>query len=223
MYSIYRFGRMMGDDIRMDRYIRALKGAIRPGCTVVDLGTGTGIFAMLACRFGAERVYAIEIDDSINVAEQSARANGYANRIEFVQADSREVTLPTPADVLISDLRSVLPFFRDHIPTIVDARHRLLADSGTLISARDQIWAAIVEAPDLYQRYTMPWGKNDFDLDLSAVNKLLVNSWVKGRVKKEQLLSNPECCFDLDYYLIENPNAKCTKASRSKPRVSGMA
>ena len=31
---------------------QALRAAVRPGSVVLDIGTGTGIFAMLAARFG---------------------------------------------------------------------------------------------------------------------------------------------------------------------------
>src|SRR5688500_11343183 len=103
LYSIGRFGEMMADHARMDAYTAALKRAVTPGCTVLDLGTGTGIFAMLACRFGAGRVVAIDPDDSLNVAREAAEANGLADRIEFIQALSTEVVLPEPVDLMISD------------------------------------------------------------------------------------------------------------------------
>ena len=60
MYSIENYGEMIADHIRIDAYVRALKAAIKPGSVVLDIGTGTGIFALLACRLGARRVFAIE-------------------------------------------------------------------------------------------------------------------------------------------------------------------
>ena len=60
MYSIADYGAMIADDVRMGAFVRALRQAIKPGAVVIDIGTGTGIFALLACRFGARRVYAIE-------------------------------------------------------------------------------------------------------------------------------------------------------------------
>lgn len=69
-YSIAAFGAMIADDVRMSAYALALERTIRPGCTVLDIGTGTGVMALLACRFGAGKVVAIEPDDVIEVARQ---------------------------------------------------------------------------------------------------------------------------------------------------------
>src|SRR5437870_11229737 len=76
MYSVADYGIMIADRVRMEAYMQALRSAVRPGGVVVDIGTGTGIFALLACRFGARRVYAIEPNDAIQVAREIARANG---------------------------------------------------------------------------------------------------------------------------------------------------
>jgi predicted RNA methylase len=156
-YSVADYGAMIVDPVRMDRYVRALERAVRPGAVVVDIGTGTGIFALLACRFGARRVYAIEPEDVIQVAGEIAAANGCADRIEFIQAMSTSVALPERADVIISDLTGALPWFSQHLPSVIDARRRLLAPGGVLIPQRDTAWAAIVTVGELYRRWTGPW------------------------------------------------------------------
>src|SRR3954471_21820036 len=106
---------MIADSARMDAYARALRQAIKPGSVVLDIGTGIGIFAMLASQFGARRVYAIEPDDAIQIARQIAAANGYAERVEFFQNLSTRIELPERADIIVSDLRGVLPVFQHHI------------------------------------------------------------------------------------------------------------
>src|SRR6266498_2113357 len=111
MYSVFEHGWMIANKVRTDAYAQALRQTVKPGSVVLDLGTGTGIWALLACQFGAHKVYAIEQSDVIQVAREIAAANGYSERIEFIQELSTRVTLPEKADVLVSDVRGMLPLF----------------------------------------------------------------------------------------------------------------
>src|SRR5688572_27173656 len=147
MYSLAAYGKMIVDAARMDAYVRALRKAIRPGAVVVDLGCGPGLFALIACQLGARRVFAIEPNDVIQVARDAAREHGLSDRIEFIQELSKKVTLPKRADVIVSDLRGVLPWFGQHIDSIIDARSRFLAPDGVLIPARDRVWVTIADVP----------------------------------------------------------------------------
>lgn len=211
-YSLAGHGEMIGDTRRMDAYEQALRRTVTPQSVVLDIGTGTGIFALLACRFGARKVFALETDDVIQVARSVARDNGYAERIEFIQAPSTEVELGHPADVVISDLRGVLPWFEHHIPTIMDARDRHLAPGGIMIPACDTLWAAVVEAPELHGRYTGPWEDRPFGLDMEAASRLLLNTWGKGPVREDQLLSRPEFVARIDYHTVHDTDMEAEVA-----------
>ena len=132
-YNLSDYGRMIVDDVRMDAYAYALKAAVTPDSVVLDIGAATGIHALLACKFGARQVYAVEPNDAIHLARQIAAVNGFAGRIEFIQDLSTRISLPELADIIVSDMRGVLPLFGQHIPAIVDARQRHLAPGGRLI------------------------------------------------------------------------------------------
>lgn len=139
MFSFSLYGDLIADEARTRPYVEALRQAVTAGSVVLDLGAGAiAFFAILACRFGARR----EVDDAIAVVRQVAAANGCGDRIEFMQGDSKTITLPERADVIISDLHGVLPLHDDAIVTLIDARARLLAPGGRLIpapSARDAL------------------------------------------------------------------------------------
>src|ERR1700750_1179367 len=124
MYSVSAYGKMIADGPRVNAYVAALRQAIKPGSVVVELGTGPGLFALGACQLGAARVFEIEPDHIIQVGRDAARDQGVADRIEFIQSFSTKVTLPEPADVIVSDLHGILPWFQQHIPSIIDARSR---------------------------------------------------------------------------------------------------
>ena len=204
MYSVAGYGMMIADQVRVAAYTEALRRAIRPGCTVLDIGTGTGFFAMLACRLGARKVYAVEPDDVIQLAREAARTNGCEDRIGFIHGLSTRIELPELVDVVVSDLRTVLPWFEQHIPTIVDARERLLKPGGVLIPERDTLWAAVAEMPEFYAQHVGHLPQDTAGFDMSAARRRGANGWAKARAKPEQLLTEPRQWATLDYRLVSD-------------------
>ena len=202
MYSLHFYGEMIANAPRVEPYVEALRRSVEPDSVVLDLGCGQGLFALLACRFGARRVYAIEPDNVINIGREAALANGCGDRIEFFQSLSTDVTLPEQATIIISDLRGVLPWFQRHIPSIIDARERLLVPGGVLIPRRDRMYAALVAAPEQYEEIVGPWRNRLFDVDLSAGLSRITNSWRKTRIRAEELLTEAVCWATLDYQTL---------------------
>ncbi len=61
------------------------------GKVVADLGAGTGVLSVGACLMGAEKVYAVEVDESaLRIAGENARALGLKDCIEFLLMDVSE-------------------------------------------------------------------------------------------------------------------------------------
>jgi protein arginine N-methyltransferase 1 len=208
MYSIGDYGDMIADKVRMDPYVYALKAMIGPDSVVLDIGTGTGIHALLACKFGARKVYAIEPNEAIHLAKELAQVNGFADRIEFIQGVSTRVTLPERADVIVSDIRGVLPLYGQHIPSIIDARQRHLAPGGTLIPKRDSVWASLVEARGVYNDLVGPWDY-PYGLAMEKVKQIVLNDWREENTdtfRKSNLLMEPRIWTVIDYLSIENPD-----------------
>ena len=205
MYSVQFYGQMLADTSRMDAYTAALRRAVKPDSVVMDLGCGPGVFALLACKLGARRVYAVEPENIVGLAREAAAANGFSDRIEFFEKLSTEINLPEPATIIISDLRGVLPWFEQNVHSIIDARERLLAPRGVLIPHRDVLWASVVEAPAQYKEIVGPW-RSQFNLDLAAGRRLVTNTWRKSRIKPAQLLTDPVCWATLDYHEVTSPD-----------------
>jgi protein arginine N-methyltransferase 1 len=199
MYSLRAYGDMISDRGRFDAYANAIARAVRPGDVVLEIGCGPGVFALLACRAGAARVYAIETEDVVHFAKQLASANGLAERIKFLQSDSRRTELPERVNVIVSDIRGTLPLFEHAIPSLEDARQRLLAPGGILIPQRDTLMVALAEADVYYSSLTAPWNLSMQDLDLSSSLSLILNENYGVRFTSEQLLTEPKNWCVLDY------------------------
>jgi protein arginine N-methyltransferase 1 len=215
MYDIYDHGRMIADRVRGDAYARAIASTVRPDDVVVDLGTGTGIFAVLACRAGARRIYAIEPAGIIEVAREIAAANGCLDRIEFLQSDSRKIDLPEKANVLMADLRGTIPFFTASLDVLIDARRRFLRAGGALIPQRDIVFAALAESPEAYAVHDQPWASRWEGIDLTPARRLTVNSMKKRMIEPGELISEPATVVAIDYATIAATDFEATIALRA--------
>jgi protein arginine N-methyltransferase 1 len=197
-YLAHTHGVMIADRVRVNTYRRALQQAIKPGDVVVDIGTGTGLFAIFACQLGARKVYAIETEDIIELAREISARNGYGDRIEFIHAHSTKVTLPEPADVVVSDIHGALPVYDAGLESLRDARHRFLKPGGVLIPRRDRVWLAAVglASPD-YDRVAV-WSNRDWGIDLSSATRFGVDRPFSARLELDRLRSTsaPVACID---------------------------
>jgi protein arginine N-methyltransferase 1 len=200
MYDIDEYGGMISDRVRTDAYAAALRAAIVPGESVVlDLGTGPGVLAALACLYGARRVHAVESEDVIEVAREIAHANGMSERITFHHGYSTEIELPEPVNVIVSDLHGTLPPFQRHFHAIMDARRRFLAPGGKLIPRRESLWFAVADAPEQHRAISEPWEHGAYGLDLSPAARLAANRRTRATLRGDQLVSAAVRWCDIDY------------------------
>lgn len=198
MYSLDQFALMFADKLRMDAYSAAIARCVRPGDAVVDLGCGPGVFALLACKAGARRVYAIDLDSVVDFGRQLAAANGFSDQVIFMRGDSRQIHLPERVNVIVADVRGVVPLSSHAVDTLEDARDRFLAPGGHLIPSCDTLYAAVVELPTQYATMSQAW-RSVPQLDLSSGLPLVLNTIYRHQIKPHQLLSEARPWHVLDY------------------------
>ena len=70
-----------------DPYHQAVASETRPGLRVLDMGTGSGVSALLAARAGSD-VVAVDVNaEAVACATANAARNGLSNQITFVDGD----------------------------------------------------------------------------------------------------------------------------------------
>ena len=85
---------------------------LEPGMSVLDIGTGTGLIALMAAQRGAGSVTAVEIDpDAAGQALENVRRSEWADWIEVVNADIAHFTPLYVFDRIVCNP----PYFRDSL------------------------------------------------------------------------------------------------------------
>ncbi len=158
---------------------------------------------MLACRAGARRVYAIEESGIAGLARQIARVNGFEDRITSVRGNSRLVTLPERADVVVCDQIGGFGLEAGIFELAKDVRQRFLRPGGTMVPSAVELVVAPVEHPGLYGRLRF-WKGRPADFDWTPAVEVAANTGYPARLRPEHLLSAPVSAATLDL-TVETP------------------
>jgi ribosomal protein L11 methyltransferase len=109
--------------------IQALEKYVKPGDTVIDVGTGSGILSIAAAMLGAKSVRALDLDP---VAVDSARLNVKLNKVQHIVTVSQNNLLDRieeQANVIVANILAEI------ILRFVDDAYRLLEKNGYFITS----------------------------------------------------------------------------------------
>jgi len=85
---------------------------VEPGMRVLDIGTGTGLVAIMAAQRGASHIDAVEIDpDAAGQAQKNASNSPWRDRIDVVCTDISDFTADYKFDRIVCNP----PFFRNSL------------------------------------------------------------------------------------------------------------
>lgn len=157
---------MLADEVRMHRYQQAIRQAVKPGDVVADLGTGTGVLALMAVQAGASRVYAIDNrSPSLAVAERIVQANHAGDRIRLVKGDARNVDIGEPVDVIVNELIGDFGTDENISECVRGFANRHLKVDGRIVPEQLRTWLLPVEYRDEFRGV---WREDFHGLDLRA-------------------------------------------------------
>ena len=141
---------LLADRLRNDAFRRAIAARVRPGDAVVDLGSGSGIWAIVAAKSGASRVVAIEREPLLcALIERLAHENGVSGQVEVVCADILTVELNREFDVGISETIGTSAFEEGIVAHLTRARDHFVRAEGALIPEQVGLRAAPVSLSEL--------------------------------------------------------------------------
>merc|ERR1711991_358637 len=101
----------MNDLTRNNAYLEALELAIADNDLVLEIGTGSGLLAMMSFNAGAKEVISCEASKTLAAtANEIISENGYENKIKVLHKKSTDLLvgedLPNKSDVIVSEILS---------------------------------------------------------------------------------------------------------------------
>jgi ribosomal protein L11 methyltransferase PrmA len=180
----------LADHARLSAFRQAIGEVVKPGDVVLDLGSGTGILGLLACRAGAKRVYSIEQGGMIELARQVSRANGFQDQMVFIKGLSTRVHLPEQVDVILADQIGRFGFEAGLLEYFSDARTRFLKASGVMIPSHVDLCVVPVECPDVWGQIEF-WNDSPAGFDFSPARSLAANTGYPVKFRPEHFLGDP--------------------------------
>lgn len=192
---------MVNDAPRNDAYEAAIKALVRPGDLVLEIGTGSGLLAMMAARAGATVVTCEAVPWIAETARKVIEANGLSDRITVVNTLSTALTvggvLPRRADLLLSEIVASDFLSERIIPAVADARERLLMPDARILPERGGVRCALAGG-DVLEKHLFTGATNGFDL--SAFNQLYPRTVrYDARTVQAVALSAPATPFSFDF------------------------
>lgn len=230
---------MLSDHSRCSKYAQAISQIVSqtPECYVLDIGTGTGLLAMLAARAGANHVDAVEMFKPLaNLASQVIRSNDFQHRIS-VHAEksvhlsvnpSDENALQQRANVLVTEIFDSALLGEACIPVIEHARQHLLTPNATVVPAKATLFARVVTSKFLARFHDLG---DAFRLHRSKTSRACKGGITGIPIHIDQLAQGEDYdfitdtfeAFDFDFMREDIANQSNRQCVKVLPRVKNGA
>lgn len=161
---------MLNDEKRNAVFEKALANAITEETIVLDIGSGTGLLAMMAARAGAKETITCEMVAPLaELARETIARNGLAGRIVSLNEKSTSLVvgkhMPRKANLLVTETVDGALLGENIISTIAHAKANLLTENAQIIPCAATIYAMVVESPRL-RSYNSVQTAAGFDVSL---------------------------------------------------------
>ncbi|MCO6360317.1 tetratricopeptide repeat protein [Roseivirga pacifica] len=143
--------KMLADHERNDAFEQAIEKAIKAESVALDIGTGSGLLAMMAAKHGAQKVYACEQSKYIaEAAKENIGKNGLTEKVQLFQAKSTQLTAedlnPKP-NIIVAEIFDSGLLGEHAVPSFRHALESLCEEGTKVIPKAAEVKGKLLHAP----------------------------------------------------------------------------
>ena len=193
---------MMNEQQRNQAYFDALKAVVTDKSIVFEIGTGSGLLAMMAAKLGAKQVTTCETVPLIaETAQQIIADNNFEKTINVIAKKSTDISigeeLEAKVDILVSEIFSSELLGEHVLPSLEDAKRRLLKPQGKVVPAAGSIMIGLFTGDDIKRNLLV---EDSFGFNLQGFNTIVSNKRMIARNDLNiKLLSDGVAAFSFDF------------------------
>ncbi|OHT10056.1 putative protein arginine N-methyltransferase [Tritrichomonas foetus] len=175
---------------------------------VFEVGTGPGLFALLAVRAGAKHVYAWEPTTISKTAEDIVKHNNYQESITILTGPIDEVKIPEKVDVVLTTSFGYSLLLDSLLLAFLYSRDNFLKDDGIVIPAKAEIVFTSCVKSMFAQSYDY-WG-DVYGFDFTAIEKDEINNAIVTAVSTTRIKTSQSTIAELDFSKITKEDLNIT-------------
>jgi type II protein arginine methyltransferase len=194
---------MLNDEQRNAAFESALANAVTPETVVLDIGSGTGLLAMMAARAGARETVTCEMVTPLaQLARDTVARNGLAERIVILDKKSTAVVvndeMRQKANLLVTETVDCGLLGEGIVPSITHAKAHLLTEDARIIPCGATIYAMLVESRRLRN---LNYVQTAAGFDVGLINQFATADYFPVRLAAFEYvaLTDPFAVFDFDF------------------------
>lgn len=194
---------MLNDEKRNEAFRRALTNAISPETIVLDIGSGTGLLAMMAARAGAKETVTCEMVPQLaELARDTVALNGLADRIITLDKKSTSLVIGYQmvhkANLLVTETVDCGLLGEGIVSSIAHAKANLLTENAQIVPCAATVYATVVESPRLRN---LNCARTAAGFDVSLINRYATAHYIPVRLDAFEYaaLTEPFPVFSFDF------------------------
>ncbi len=195
---------MLSDGVRNAMLAKVIEQCVTEETSFLDVGAGTGVWAIMAAKLGAKRVVAVEVEEClIPFIHKHAQENGVAHLIEIIHGRSDDVKIRGKFDVIVSELFGADAFGAATVNSFIDIRDRFLAPGGKLIPQKLTMFVVPAHVKESTQDIPAGISLNTGFLKTVRLNyPQNISRFELGRV---EFLAEPKAMIEIDFGSVGEP------------------